>query len=323
MMTANHHQERIRRRTNKWCSAAGSGSVNIPSFAILLIYCCCIVVVVQAFTPSSPFLLRPTTTSTTRSNGLLFLLFETLEGSGDKDGKTVISKESEESQQQQQLFAADDSTTTTWDESLTKAVPLKRPTTTTIEEAPTTMTMMSPKDMMRRNWAVAVVSILLAVGNFCFQYSHPVTSIQLLQDMQAHSSCTSIAVGSGQSGQPGGAQKPTLVDFWAPWCENCKLSAPTLKSVEEEYAGRVNFCMVNGDEASAWPMIEAFRVDAIPHLAMLNEEGVVETALIGPTPKSVLEADLDAMLSHKPVPYTMLDVFAKDPEHAKVTILNE
>ena len=51
--------------------------------------------------------------------------------------------------------------------------------------------------------------------------------------------------------------------------------------------------MINGDEAQAWPYIEAFRVDAIPHLALVSKEGDVETALIGPIPKSVLEADLE------------------------------
>jgi thioredoxin-like negative regulator of GroEL len=69
--------------------------------------------------------------------------------------------------------------------------------------------------------------------------------------------------------------------------------APTLLQVEEDYKERVNFVMVNGDKRDAWPLIEAFGVDAIPHMALVSADGDVETALIGPIPKSVLSADLD------------------------------
>lgn len=51
--------------------------------------------------------------------------------------------------------------------------------------------------------------------------------------------------------------------------------------VEEEYKGRVNFVMVNGDRGDSWPIVERFGVDAIPHVAMVGSDGFVETALIG------------------------------------------
>ena len=69
--------------------------------------------------------------------------------------------------------------------------------------------------------------------------------------------------------------------------------APTLYQVEGAYKDKVNFVMVNGDAREAWPLIEAFGVDAIPHMALVSSEGDVETALIGPIPKRILEADLD------------------------------
>jgi thioredoxin-like negative regulator of GroEL len=77
------------------------------------------------------------------------------------------------------------------------------------------------------------------------------------------------------------------------WCENCKLTASTLHAVEEEYKESVNFVMVDGDKRASGDLIEAFGVDAIPHLALVSAEGDVMTALIGPIPKTVLEADLD------------------------------
>merc|ERR1712087_1042971 len=85
--------------------------------------------------------------------------------------------------------------------------------------------------------------------------------------------------------------KPTVVDFWAPWCENCKQMAPTLYQVEQEFKVDVNFVMINGDDPNAWPLIEAFGVDAIPHLALVESDGPVDTALIGRVPKAWLEQD--------------------------------
>jgi len=207
-----------------------------------------------------------------------------------------------------------------WDNlEATKTVGLKRPVVVVEAVSTTTTNLLSPLvEQQRRNIAVAVVSVVLAIGNFFWQYSHPTTSVQLLFSMQQSSApMTTIGVNG----------KPTVVDFWAPWCENCKLSAPTLQKVEQEYKDSVNFVMVNGDQSQAWPYIEAFGVDAIPHMALVSAEGDVMTALIGPTPKSVLEADLNVLLQNAktkddatkaPLPYVMMDVFANAPERRRV-----
>ena len=141
----------------------------------------------------------------------------------------------------------------------------------------------------RTNVVVAVLAFLAALLNYGWKYTHPVTPIQVLAEMQSHSAPLDVI---GRNG------RPTVVDFWAPWCENCKFAAPTLQAIEKEYDGKVNFVMVNANEGSAWPLVERFGVDAIPHLAMISAEGDVETALIGPIPRGVLRADLDVLLDN-------------------------
>lgn len=180
----------------------------------------------------------------------------------------------------------------------------------------------SERIQRRNNIAVAVLAFSAAILNYAYQYTHPVTSLSLLLSMQKQSADLSVI---GKNG------KPTVVDFWAPWCENCKASAPTLYSIEEEYKDRVNFVLVNGDVGENWPIIERFGVDAIPHLAMVSSEGEVETALIGPIPRRVLRADLDTMIENHAIverqsssnegeavtsrlPYVMYDAFRSRPD---------
>jgi hypothetical protein len=75
--------------------------------------------------------------------------------------------------------------------------------------------------------------------------------------------------------------------------------------------------MINGDDPNAGPYLQALRVDAIPHLALVTADGIVQTALIGPVPKHILQEDLDVMVRNnklspmtQPLPHVMLDVFA-------------
>jgi hypothetical protein len=59
-----------------------------------------------------------------------------------------------------------------------------------------------------RNIGVAILSIALAVGNYAYQWTHPVTPIQLLVNMERSSAPLSDI---------GKNSKPTVIDFWAPW----------------------------------------------------------------------------------------------------------
>lgn len=146
------------------------------------------------------------------------------------------------------------------------------------------------KQSRMRNIIVAIASFGYAIFNYGYQFTHPLTAIEILSTMQKQSApLTDI----GNNG------KPTVIDFWAPWCGNCKVAAPTLQAVEEEYGDRVNFIMVNADDARNGPLIQLFGVDAIPHLALLDGDGDAETALIGPSSRNVLRSDLDALLNKR------------------------
>lgn len=90
------------------------------------------------------------------------------------------------------------------------------------------------------------------------------------------------------------AKQPVVVDFWAEWCGPCKMIAPVLDELAQEYAGKVKFFKMNVDENPQTPA--KFSIRGIPTL-ILFKNGNVEATKIGAHPKSQLAAFLDGALA--------------------------
>ena len=73
-----------------------------------------------------------------------------------------------------------------------------------------------------------------------------------------------------------------LVDFYADWCGPCKMLAPVLEEVSEEYAGKVNFFNVDVDENPDLAM--QYKIMNIPALVVLKKGENVDTQ-VGFAPK--------------------------------------
>ena len=87
------------------------------------------------------------------------------------------------------------------------------------------------------------------------------------------------------------SDKPVLVDYWAEWCGPCKMIAPIMDEIADEYADRIKLTKLNIDENPVTP--PKYGIRGIPTL-MIFKEGNVEATKVGALSKSQLAAFIDS-----------------------------
>ncbi len=87
---------------------------------------------------------------------------------------------------------------------------------------------------------------------------------------------------------------PVLVDFWAEWCAPCKMIAPIVEQLADEYDGKVKFAKLDID--SNPKVAQTFGIRSIPTLLILKDGKPVDQ-VVGAVPKSLLEKRLEGAVS--------------------------
>ncbi len=164
-----------------------------------------------------------------------------------------------------------------------------------------------------RNFLIALVAIALGIALFLGLKTE--TSLGSLEAQAEASTPLEVALSN---------DKPTLMEFYANWCTSCQVMAKDLGELKQQYKTKVNFVMLNVDNTKWLPELVKYRVDGIPHFVYFDEASTVIAQTIGEQPRQVLEANLDAIVTHVPLPYSQASGTVSDIDDSlSITITSQ
>ena len=105
-----------------------------------------------------------------------------------------------------------------------------------------------------------------------------------------------LGLGLGRTRGMGGAALPTVIDFYANWCQPCKQIDTALAKVKTNYAEKVTFMRVDVDDPNSQTLMDQYEVSPIPTLVFLNPEGEVVSYSIGSSSEGSISSSINKIL---------------------------
>ena len=90
--------------------------------------------------------------------------------------------------------------------------------------------------------------------------------------------------------------KPTLIEFYADWCNSCQALAPTISQFHEQYGSQINFVMLNIDEPQVQQQVQQYQVRGVPQFFFLRDDRTIIKTLVGAVPQPILGSWFEKLL---------------------------
>ena len=89
--------------------------------------------------------------------------------------------------------------------------------------------------------------------------------------------------------------KPTFLEFYAEWCEVCKVMAPKVSDLKETYEKDINFVFLNVDNQKWEKYIQKFDVNGIPQVNLFDKKGNLKSTFIGKQEELTIKESIDQL----------------------------
>jgi thiol:disulfide interchange protein len=96
--------------------------------------------------------------------------------------------------------------------------------------------------------------------------------------------------------------RPTLVEFYADWCEACRAMAPAMEAIEQRHRDQLDVVLLNVDNPRWQPEIDRYNVNGIPQLELFDAQGMAIGRSLGARSGPELEALSSALIAQTPLP---------------------
>jgi len=143
----------------------------------------------------------------------------------------------------------------------------------------------------RARLLLAALSAVLALALFALRGG--LQPAAPLEKLARQSLDLSVALGDG---------RPTLVEFYADWCEACQAMAPAMETIEQQQHGKLDVVLLNVDNPRWQPEVDRYEVSGIPQLELFNASGQAVGRALGARSRPELEALTTALIADTPLP---------------------
>ena len=143
----------------------------------------------------------------------------------------------------------------------------------------------------RERMLLAALAAVLALGLFLLRGG--LQPAAPLQQLARQSLDLPVALSDG---------RPTVVEFYADWCEACQAMAPAMETIAQQHREQLDVVLLNVDNPRWQPEIDRYDVNGIPQLELFNASGLAVGRAIGARSGPELEALSSALISDSPLP---------------------